>query len=108
MGVSTIPGVWGHLTFNLLLQIFDGVLTYQVVSAGVPEANPLVHNTMTELGLVWGLVYSKSFACILLFAIFVITQTRQNLAIRAFTVTAAVYGAVSFTALCAMSQQFLR
>jgi hypothetical protein len=103
MGVSTISGVWGHLTFNLLLQIFDGVLTYQVVSAGVPEANPLVHNTMTELGLVWGLVYSKSFACILLFAIFVITQTRQNLAIRA-----AVYGAVSFTALCAMSQQFLR
>ncbi len=100
--------VWSHLTFNVLLQVIDGLLTYQVVSAGVPEANPMVQNTIAELGLGWGLVYSKSFACMLLFAIFVITQTRQNLAIRAFTVTAAVYGAVSFTALCAMSQQFLR
>ena len=37
--------------FNLLLQIFDGLFTYHVVSQqGLPEANPLVRNTIYEWG----------------------------------------------------------
>ena len=37
-----IPTVWSYLSVNLLLQAFDGVLTYRVLSLGIPEANPLV------------------------------------------------------------------
>ena len=48
-----------RLTFiyNLFLQFFDGLLTYQVLSLGVPEANPLVNAAISEWGVVWGLLY---------------------------------------------------
>ena len=36
--------------YNLLLQFFDGLLTYQVLSLGVPEANPLVNAAIGEWG----------------------------------------------------------
>ncbi|HEX9443420.1 MAG TPA: DUF5658 family protein [Candidatus Binatia bacterium] len=101
-----LPAVWPHFIFNLLLQVFDGVLTYQVVVLGVPEANPLVRASIVEWGLVWGLVYWKALACALLFLIFSMSYRRQRLALNALTLTAAVYGTVSFIGLCAMLLQF--
>jgi len=86
---------------NLLLQIFDGLLTYQVVSAGVPEANPLVRDTITALGLLWGLVYWKALACVLLFLIFTLRHRQRSLAFQAFALIGAVYGSAGFIALCA-------
>jgi len=46
--------------YNLLLQFFDGLLTYQVLSLGVPEANPLVNAAIGEWGVIWGLLYWKT------------------------------------------------
>jgi hypothetical protein len=91
---------------NLLLQLFDGVLTYQVLSDGVPEANPLVQNAILQWGVVWGLLYWKSLACVLLFVIFALRHELQNLTLKAFTVTEAVYGSAAFLGLCGLLLHF--
>jgi Domain of unknown function (DUF5658) len=106
MRAPLIPPVWFHLLLNLLLQVFDGLLTYHVVSAGVPEANPLVRSAMSEWGVVWGLVYWKILACALLLFIFALRHRRRALTIKAFTVTAAVYGYVSVASLSVLLLQF--
>ncbi len=64
------PSIWSQFKFNLLLQIFDGLFTYHVLSLGVPEANPLVSEAISSWGEVWGLVYWKVLACTLLGLIF--------------------------------------
>jgi hypothetical protein len=87
------PVLWG-LVVNLALQVFDGVLTYKVMRYGVPEANPLVRDAIATWGIVWGLVFSKAFACALLLLIFAMRYRLQTLATKAFTVTALVYGPV--------------
>lgn len=99
-----MPAVW--LVFNLLLQFFDGILTYQVVSAGVPEANPLVRDAITQFGLIGGLVYWKAIACLLLFSIFALRHRRYALALQALALTGAVYGCVAFILLCAALLEF--
>ena len=96
-----MPAVWYHLIFKLLLQVVDGVLTYQVVSAGEPEANPLVRDAITHFGLLWDLVYWKLLACILLFAMFTLRHRESALTLQAFVVTGAVYVCVGFIAPCA-------
>jgi uncharacterized protein DUF5658 len=106
MTAPLIPSVWCHFLLNLLLQVFDGLLTYHVVSAGVPEANPLVNNAISEWGVVWGLFYSKAFACVLLFLIFALRNRRRSLTIKAFTVTAAVYSYVSIASLIILLLHF--
>ena len=98
--------VWFPFILNLLLQVFDGLLTYHVVSAGVPEANPLVRSTMSEWGVVWGLVYWKALACLLLLCIFALRHRRRALTIKAFTLTAAVYGYVSVASLYILLLRF--
>jgi hypothetical protein len=108
MSPSINPAVWSHFIFNLLLQLFDGVLTYQVVSIGVPEANPLVRQSIIEWGAPLGLLYWKLLACALLVVIFALTYGRQGLTIKAFTVTGAVYGSVCFVGLCALWVEFIR
>jgi hypothetical protein len=95
-----IPVLWAHLIFNLLLQVFDGLLTYHVLSLGVPEANPLVSTAIVQWGAAWGLLCWKTFACILLVLIFALRHRRQALTMNAFTVTAMVYGWVSFLGVC--------
>ena len=86
--------------FNLLLQIFDGLFTYHVVSQqGLPEANPLVRNTIYEWGVVWGIVYWKLFACALLGLIFTLRHRKYTLTFQALTVTSAVYGSFFLVAL---------
>ncbi|MGH7766554.1 MAG: DUF5658 family protein [Candidatus Binatia bacterium] len=102
------PAVWPLFVFNLLLQLFDGVLTYQVVSIGIPEGNPLVRQAMIEWGAAWGLLYWKLLACALLALIFALTSGRQGLTIKAFTVTGAFYGSVCFVSLCALLVEFIR
>src|SRR5689334_6148685 len=87
------PVLWG-LIVNLTLQVFDGVLTYKVMRYGVPEANPLVRSAIMTWGAVWGLVFSKAFACALLLLIFAMRYRLQALATKAFTLTALVYGPI--------------
>jgi Domain of unknown function (DUF5658) len=99
MTAPLIPAVWFPFVLNLFLQLFDGLLSYHVLSDGVPEANPFVSRAISEWGVVWGLFYSKTFACVLLLLIFALRNRRQSLTIKAFMVTAAVYGYVSIVSL---------
>lgn len=100
--------LFGYLIFNLLLQVFDGVLTYQVVNYGVQEANPLVRSAMAAWGVVWGLVFWKALACALLLLIFAMRRRLQAFALKAFTLTAAVYGPVIFLSFCELVLHFSR
>jgi Domain of unknown function (DUF5658) len=95
MAGSRSPVVWAHFICNLLLQLFDAVLTYQVLAAGVPEANPIVAAAIGFWGSVLGLLYCKTFACALLLLIFTLRHKRRELTIKAFTLTATVYGCVA-------------
>lgn len=95
MAAPVAPAVWSHFMLNILLQIFDGVLTYRVLSDGVPEANPLVSSAIAQWGSLWGLLYWKIVACALLGFIFALRHRRRSLAIKALALTAAVYAYVS-------------
>ena len=106
MTAPLIPAVWFPFVLNLFLQIFDGLLSYHVLSEGVPEANPFVSRAISEWGVVWGLFYSKTFACVLLLLIFAFRNRRRSLTIKAFTVTAAVYGYVSIASLAIILLHF--
>ena len=87
-----ISSIWSQFKFNLLLQIFDGLFTYHVLSLGVPEANPFVRNAIFSWGDVWGLVYWKLLACALLGLIFAQRHYRQGLTLKALTLTSTIYG----------------
>ena len=97
---TPVPTVWPHLSVNLLLQAFDGIFTYRVLSLGIPEANPLVSAAIANWGEVWGLLLWKTLACVLLLFIFTLRHQRQNLTIQAFKITAGVYGWFGVLALC--------
>ena len=79
------------LTFNLFLQLTDGVVSYQAFALGAIEANPVVDAAIVNWGMVWGLVYNKALACLLLLLIFALRGNRRLLARRALSVTALVY-----------------
>ena len=63
------------LTFNLFLQFTDGLVSYQAFALGAIEANPMVAAGILNRGMVWGLLYSKAFACLLLLLIFALDVT---------------------------------
>jgi len=42
-------------------------------------------------GMVWGLIYNKALACLLLLLIFALRPSQRLLAMRGLTVTASVY-----------------
>jgi hypothetical protein len=86
-----IAPVWFHFLLNLLLQLFDGLLSYRALTGGVPEANPLVNSAIGAWGVFWGLLYWKTLACVLLTLIFALRHQRRALTIRALTLTAVVY-----------------
>ena len=90
---------------NIMLQIFDGLLTYRFLHLGIPEANPLVQSAIAQWGSLWGLVGSKGFACVLLALIFALRHKREALTLNALTVTAAVYGLFSFAVVCELLSQ---
>jgi hypothetical protein len=79
------------LILNLLLQLFDGLLSYQVLSAGASEANSLVHTAIVNWGTISGLLYYKGLACVLLLMIFAFRHRRTLLTMQALTITATVY-----------------
>jgi len=83
--------VWSQFKFNLLLQVFDGLFTYHVLSLGVPEANPLVGESIALWGEIWGLVYWKVLACALIGLIFALRHFRHGLTLKALTLTSVVY-----------------
>ena len=87
------------LTFNLVLQFFDGLVSYQAFSVGAAEANPLVAAAIINWGVIWGLLYNKTLACVLLLLIFTFGYRRHLLATRALTVTAWVYSCVAVVCL---------
>jgi uncharacterized protein DUF5658 len=93
---SSIPA---HFTFNLLLQLFDGLFTYYVLSLGVPEANPLVRGAIASWGAVWGLVYCKLFACAMLALIVALRHAQRDLSLQALTITSTIYGGISVISL---------
>jgi hypothetical protein len=99
MTAPLIPPVWFHFLLNLLLQLFDGLLSYHALSEGVPEANPLVNGTIAAWGIFWGLLYWKILACVLLALIFALRHQRRVLTIKALTLTAVVYGYVFIASL---------
>jgi hypothetical protein len=106
MTAFLFPSISSQFKLNLLLQVFDGLFTYHVVTQGIPEANPLVSSAMAEWGEVWGLVYSKLLACALLAMIFAVGHLRQTLAMKALTVTSTVYGTLFFIALYHLLREF--
>ena len=79
------------LTFNLFLQFTDGLVSYQAFALGAAEANPVVAAAIVNWGMVWGLAYNKTLACVLLLLIFALRRSQRLLAIRALSVTASVY-----------------
>jgi hypothetical protein len=92
MTAFMFPSISGQFKLNVLLQIFDGVFTYHVLTQGIPEANPLVSSTIAQWGAIWGLVFWKVLACALLAMIFALRHCRQALAMQALTLTSTVYG----------------
>jgi Domain of unknown function (DUF5658) len=87
------------LLLNLTLQVFDGLFSYQIFSLGVAEANPLVAAAISEWSIVWGLLYNKLLACVLLIVIFAVSQKQRLLAKRALAFTALVYAIVAVASL---------
>jgi Domain of unknown function (DUF5658) len=79
------------LTFNLFLQLTDGLVSYQAFALGAAEANPVVAAAIVNWGMVWGLIYNKALACLLLLLIFALRHNRRLMTMRAMTVTASVY-----------------
>ena len=79
------------LTFNLFLQLTDGLVSYQSFALGAIEANPVVAAAILNWGMAWGLVYNKTLACVLLLLIFALRRNRRFMAVRGLTVTASVY-----------------
>jgi len=79
------------LTFNIFLQLADGVVSYQAFALGAIEANPVVAAAIVNWGMGWGLLYNKALACLLLLLIFTFRYNRRLLAMRGLSVTASVY-----------------
>lgn len=65
---------------NVVLQIFDGVATYQGLHLGFGEANPLLRSAFTVLGVDNALMLFKAQACGILF---LLHQYRHYPAVRA-------------------------
>ncbi|MGH7926653.1 MAG: DUF5658 family protein [Candidatus Binatia bacterium] len=95
MMASLIPTLWVSFICNLLLQVYDGALTYYLVSLGVPELNPLVNDAIELWGAAWGLLYWKALACVSLALIYALRHRRRSLARGALALTAAVYGGLA-------------
>lgn len=78
---------------NIGLQLCDGLATYYGVHRGMPEANPLLHASITQWGVGWALLVWKTAACLLL--LFLRALGAHPFIVRALTLTAACYVALS-------------
>jgi hypothetical protein len=95
MTLTLVPTLWVSLVCNLLLQLYDGALTYYLVSLGVPELNPLVDDSIRSWGAAWGLLYWKALACVSIFSIFAVRHRTRALVHGALALTAMVYGCLA-------------
>src|SRR5262249_3788079 len=62
--------IYRLLILNLLLQVFDGVATYNGVSIGMQEANPLLRDAFALWGMGLTLLLSKSLSCAVLLVLY--------------------------------------
>ena len=91
-GSETKQGTIAGLTLiNILLQIVDGLASYHILSAGVPEDNPLLVNFIGHLGLVGGLVYAKAIGCILVILLFMLRKRVEAVVAHGLTIMMYVY-----------------
>ena len=90
-GLLAAMSVRDLLTFNLFLQLTDGLVSYQAFALGAAEANPVVAAAIVNWGMIWGLIYNKALACLLLLLIFALRRSQRLMAMRALSVTASVY-----------------
>jgi len=85
-------GTLGQLLIvNLLLQLFDGLASYHIISAGVPEDNPLVASYIENWGVFGGLLYGKFLGCALVIFVFMLRHKMEILVAQALTVLAYLY-----------------
>jgi Domain of unknown function (DUF5658) len=87
------------LILNLTLQVFDGLFSYQVFSLGAEEANPIVAAAISNWGVIYGLLYKKTLACVLLLLIFALRHRHELLVKRAMVLTASAYACVTLACL---------
>jgi Domain of unknown function (DUF5658) len=85
--------------FNLLLQCFDGLLSYQAFLVGAVEANPLVAAAISSWGVTYGLLYKKILACALLLLVFAFRHSLPSLTRQGLIVTASVYASIAVVCL---------
>jgi len=81
------------LVLNLVLQLFDGVATYQGLRVGFKEANPLLLAAFHAIGVGPALLLFKLKACGLLVLLHRATPARMSVAL--LRILAAVYCALS-------------
>jgi hypothetical protein len=90
MRVRPVDGYLGKLLLlNLLLQLFDGVATYQGLAVGFREANPLLVRAFLWLGPGSTLFTVKAAACGLLLLLHQTAPPRLGVPVMRFL--AAVY-----------------
>jgi len=87
MQEAMVKLVWA----NLLLQILDGVASYQILSAGVPEFNPLVSYYIENWGLMGGLFYGKLVGCALVWLIFLLRKRVGPIVVQGLIFVACFY-----------------
>jgi len=90
MRLKSIEGHLGKLLLlNLLLQLFDGVATYQGLQVGFQEANPLLLRVFDWIGPGTTLFVVKAEACALLLLLHQTSPARVGVPVMRFL--AAVY-----------------
>ena len=82
------------LVVNLLLQLVDGLASYHILSAGVPEENPFVASAIENWGVSGGLLFSKALGCALVLLVFAMRYKVEVLATQGLTVLAYVYSSL--------------
>ena len=76
---------------NILLQVADGLASYHIISAGVPELNPLVATYIASWGVLGGLFYSKAIGCSLVVLIFMLRKRVEAVVTHGLKIMAYVY-----------------
>lgn len=87
---------------NWLLQILDGVASYHILSAGVPEVNPLVAYYIENWGLMGGLLYGKLVGCALVWLIFLLRHRVGPMVARGLMLIACFYSFVGILLMAKM------
>ena len=85
------PSLVQLLIVNLLLQLVDGLASYHIIAAGVPEENPVVATFITNWGVMGGLLYGKVLGCALVIMIFLLRHRVAVVATQGLTILAYVY-----------------